>query len=457
MGYGTTSGTTAHLNTYIDTSFHALEKKFGKENTRLTATALKETVAMVYELVARLEISCDFLFREGIVFSGNAEETRELEKMAEASLEAGIPVTMPTDTSLNVPFEKCLSFPQQAQFHPMKYIYGLAAKFIEAGGLIMEEQRVTDIEGDDSPYLLLTEKAPLRAREVVYATHIPPGVNLLHFYCAPYRSYVLGMQLQEEDQYPESLVYDLQSPYHYLRTQQTDGKNYLILGGEDHKTGEGADPGQSFLRLENYARTHFGIRSVDFKWSAQYYVPADGLPYIGRLPGRTGPVYVATGFGGNGITFGSLSGKIISDLIIQGSSPYEELFRPGRVKPVAGFKNFLKENAQVIKHFITDRIVTGELQNLAELDRGEATIVNYQDKKLAMYKNAAGEIMALSPVCPHAKCFVQWNPAETSWDCPCHGSRFSPQGDVLTGPAVTGLERVDTRGPEFREHKKPGQ
>lgn len=441
LGFGTTSGTTAHLNTYIDTYWHVLEKKFGKDGARLTANAVKEAVTLAHELADRHDIVCDFMFRDGFVFSSTPEESAQLDEMAEAAGRAGIPVNFSPEIPFPAPFKKCLVFPRQAQFHPMKYLYGLAGRFLEAGGAILENHRVTDIKGQDNYYFLQTAAAPVRARRVVYATHLPPGVNLLHFYCAPYRSYVLGLQLENGDEYPGSLLYDMQEPYHYIRTQHIEGKNYLMLGGADHKTGEPADPRNPFEQLEDYARKLFRVKSVDFRWSSQYYVPADGLPYIGHLPGKIGPVYVATGFGGNGITFGSLAAKILSDLIVRGSSPYEDLFRPGRVKPVAGFKNFVKENSQVIKHFIADRIVPAELESLAELAPGEAMITNYKDRKLAVYRDPAGEIRALDPVCPHAKCFVQWNKAENSWDCPCHGSRFSPDGRVLTGPAVSELNR----------------
>ncbi|HYH57503.1 MAG TPA: FAD-dependent oxidoreductase, partial [Anseongella sp.] len=249
----------------------------------------------------------------------------------------------------------------------------------------------------------------------------------------------LGLEVSGE-QCPAGLVYDMKEPYHYFRTHKVNGKNYLIVGGEDHKTGEaGTD---AFSRLEAYVKTRFNVRSIDFKWSSQYYEPADGLPYIGRLPGSSEALYVATGFSGNGMTFGSLAGRILADMIVKGNSPYQELFNPSRIKPVAGFKNFIKENTNVIKHFIADRIAPVELENLAELNPGEAMIINYKSRKLAVYKNPQGEVFALDPVCPHAKCFVQWNSAEASWDCPCHGSRFSPEGEVLTGPAHSGLDRL---------------
>lgn len=441
LGFGTTSGTTAHLNTYIDTPSHILEKKFGKEEARLVADGTKEAVALVNRLVSEGRIECDFGYRDGLVFSTTAEETEELEEMARASERAGLPVRFTEESPLPLPFHKCLIFPEQARFHPMKYLYGLAAMFINSGGLILENHRVGEVREYGSHYLLDTNGPDIRARKKVYATHLPPGINLLHFYCAPYRSYVLGVRLRSPEDYPDLLVYDLKEPYHYFRTQRIGDHDYLLVGGADHKTGETAnDP---FGQLERYVTENLPVRSVDFRWSSQYYVPADGLPYIGQLPGKKGPVYVATGFGGNGITFGSLAGKILSDLIVTGTSPYEKLFRPDRIKPVAGFANFVRENTQVIGHFFGDRIVPEELESLGELAPGEARITTYRGRKLAVCRNNAGEIRALEPQCPHAKCFVQWNDIEKSWDCPCHGSRFSPEGAVLTGPAFTGLKRID--------------
>lgn len=445
LGYGTTSGTTAHLNTIIDTPYYKLEKDFGNDVTRLVAAAVKEAIAIVRGLVEIYRIACDFEYVKGYVFSENAEETSELKKIAEAAQRAGITADYTEEMPLSIPFNRCLSFPGQARFHPMKYLYALATEFIKAGGVISERNRVTEVEERDNHCDLQTEKEAVRSRKVVYATHIPPGINLLHFYCAPYRSYVLGLQLSEEKQYPEGLVYDMKKFYHYFRTHRINGKRYLIAGGEDHKTGSAEDAEASFSTLETYVRTYFDVRSIDFKWSSQYYASADGLPYIGRLPGTTSSIYVATGFNGNGMIFGSLSGKILADIITKGSSPYEKLFNPKRVKPVAGFKNFVNETAGVIKHFIGDRITPIRLENLAELKSEEAKIVNYKDRKLAVYKSPDGEIKALNPVCPHAKCFVQWNNAETSWDCPCHGSRFSLEGEVLTGPAFSGLQVINEK------------
>jgi len=263
----------------------------------------------------------------------------------------------------------------------------------------------------------------------------------LHFECAPYRSYALAARLSDNE-YPQHLAYDMKEPYHYFKTQKIDGKDYLILGGDDHKTGHG-DPDASFRSLENYLNEHYKVASVGFRWSAQYFVAADGLPYIGKLPGFDNDVYVATGFGGNGIILGSISAKIICDLILGIENKYADLFSPSRIKPVAGFTDFVKENADVAYHFIKDRFRAKDIDSLNDIEPDSGTIIEYQHHKLAVYKDAAGEIHALNPVCTHARCIVNWNNSEKSWDCPCHGARYDINGNVLNGPAVKGLEKVE--------------
>jgi hypothetical protein len=276
----------------------------------------------------------------------------------------------------------------------------------------------------------------------VWATHIPPGINLLHFRNGPYRSYVIGVTLKNEAQYPEGLVYDHGDPYHYYRTLEMDGQKYLVAGGRDHKTGHEENTDAVFTELEAYVRGHFAVDSVPFKWSSQFYEPADGLPYIGLLPGGHDGEYCATGFSGDGQTLGTLSGVVISDLITKGSSPYEDLFRPSRIKPIAGFTEFVKENADVVKRFVADRFAYDKIEEMAEIAPGEGRLVNYEGEKLAVYKNEQGLVHAVSPVCKHAKCIVAWNSSEKSWDCPCHGARYAPTGEVLTGPAREGLDVV---------------
>ncbi len=282
----------------------------------------------------------------------------------------------------------------------------------------------------------------MRATDIVYATHIPPGVNLLHFRCAPYRSYAMAVTLND-DNYPEDLAYDMYDPYHYFRTQVIDDKKYLVYGGEDHKTAHEENTRHCFERLEAYLRKSYDVEQVVFRWSSQYFEPTDGLPYIGHLPGNAEHQFVATGFSGNGITLGTLSGILLRDLITNIPHPLHKTFNPNRIKPVAGFVEFVKESADVVGILAKSVFPGKKLTELADLANEEARIVKYEGERVAIYKDEHGNIHAVNPACTHVKCTVNWNNAEKSWDCPCHGSRFTCDGEVLTAPARKNLSLVD--------------
>jgi hypothetical protein len=235
-------------------------------------------------------------------------------------------------------------------------------------------------------------------------------------------------------------------PYHYYRTQEIDGEKYLIIGGEDHKTAHEENTNACFNDLIAHTRKYFDIKEITHHWSSQYFEPSDGLAYIGHLPGNPENVYVATGYGGNGITYSHIAAITLSDIITKGHSEFADLFSPGRIKPVAGFAAFVQENADVVKEFVARRIAVEKIDGLSDLAKGEAKVVKYEGETLAIYKDENGGIHALNPVCTHAKCVVGWNRAEKTWDCPCHGARYDISGEVLTGPARRGLEKVELEG-----------
>jgi nitrite reductase/ring-hydroxylating ferredoxin subunit len=248
----------------------------------------------------------------------------------------------------------------------------------------------------------------------------------------------------EEGQYPEALAYDMHDPYHYYRTQEIDGELYFIAGGEDHKTGHEANTQNCFRKLEAHVKQYFKVKRIINRWSSQYFEPTDGLPYIGHLPGHEGNVYVATGYGGNGMIYSGVAALTLTDLIAKGKSEYEELFDPNRIKIMAGFNNFVKEAADVVGHLAKKAIVPAEkLSELAGIAAGEAAVVKYEGHTIAVYKDEEGNIHALNSACTHIKCEVAWNNAEKTWDCPCHGSRFSYTGEMLTAPARKDLTPVE--------------
>jgi Rieske Fe-S protein len=353
-----------------------------------------------------------------------------------------------------VAYRKVLKIENQGKFHPLRYIQKMAEVFEKEGGVIIESCRVTNVhKAENGLSEVESTNGTLSAGHVVFATHIPIGVNLIHFRCAAYRSYAMAVKLEDES-YPTSLIYDMYDPYHYYRTQNIDGQNYLIVGGDDHRTGEETNTNGCFLKLESHIRSHFNVAQVVSQWSSQYFEPADGLPYIGHLPGNPENVLVATGYGGNGITYSHLAAITLRGIILNEKTAYEDLFRPGRLKPVAGFTEFVKHNAEVVKSFVGRWFGIDKLHESAELAHGDAMLVKYEGESLGLYKDEDGVLHAVNPACTHVKCAVAWNAAEKSWDCPCHGARYSVDGEVLTGPASRDLEKIEIRSLVEKEENK---
>ena len=440
--FGTTGGTTAHLNSFFDTSYDQVQSDFGEDNAQLLARAASQSLALFEKHVKEYAIDCNYETKDGYVFAQTDEQVEELGKMYDASKEAGVKINYSDTIPVSEQFKKAIVYPGQAQLHPTRYVHALAKEFEKAGGIILQNCLIDKFEEKDDILEIESSQGTLSARKLIYATHIPPGVNLLHFRCAPYRSYAVAVLLKDQN-YPEGLAYDMYDPYHYYRTQIVDGKKYLIAGGEDHKTAHIKNTDSCFTHLESHLRKIFEVESIAYKWSSQYFEPADGLAYIGHIPANPENVFVATGFGGNGITYSHIAALTLSELITTGNSEFADLFNPGRVKPVAGFTNFVKENVDVVKEFFKKRFSPSTLHEVADLAHGEARLVKYEGESIALYKDEGGKLHAIDPVCPHAKCMVDWNSTEKSWDCPCHGSRFSYDGALLTGPARRGLDPIE--------------
>ena len=440
--FGTTGGTTAHINTLLDVPYSTIEKNFNKEKSRLMAASIKEAVSTIQDNVKKYNIDCGFKTASAILFAQDDKQKDELQKISEATNEAGVKNDFINEISIPINFLKAIQVPGQAKFNPVRYVHALAKQFEKAGGTIVQHCRVVSAaEGDNVQ--IETSRGKCKARFLIYATHIPPGVNLLHFRCIPYRSYAMAVTLKNNS-YPDDLVYDMYDPYHYYRTQEVDGEKYFIAGGYDHKTAHEDNQEYRFLKLESHIREHFDVDKIGYKWSSQFYESPDGLPYIGQLPGHE-KIYVATGYGGNGMPYSHVAALSLKRTICGEENPYQELYDPNRLKPVAGFSNFVSHNADVVKQFVSKFFSGEELKELSELATNEGKIVKFKDEKLAIFKNGNGAVHALSPICTHVGCEVKWNNAEQSWDCPCHGARYSYDGSVMTGPAVKNLAKINVR------------
>lgn len=449
IGFGTTGGTTAHLNSFMEAPFTQLIKNFGEDNTRLVAKAARRALELIKKHVDEYKIDCGHKEVPGYIYAQDEKQVKELDEIIEGFEKMGVEVSVTNTIPVKMSFEKAIEIPGQAQFHPTRYIYSLVKEFEKIGGVLMENCRVTGVEETEMLEISSSQGA-IKAKNLIYATHIPPGVNLLHFRCAPYRSYVIAVKLKNDNDYPQGLAYDMYDPYHYFRTQEVDGQQYLIAGGEDHKTAHEDNTEACFTKLEAYVRKFYNIEEVAFRWSSQYFDSVDGLAYIGHLPGHPQNMFVATGYGGIGMTNSHIAAMTLTDLIVSGKSEFEHLFNPNRLKPVAGFNNFVKEAADVVSNLIGGIFSKEKLGELVELARGEAKVVKYEGHALALYKDEEGQLHAVNSACTHIKCTVGWNTAEKSWDCPCHGSRFSYDGTVLTAPARKDLEVIHME--ELAEH-----
>ena len=440
VGKGETGKTTAHLTEALDTRYHVLISRFGAGGARQAAEGQRLAIDQIATFARDLQIPCDFRRVPGYLYADSPEQLPELEEEARAveklRLNAGLTDIVP----LPFPVLRGLRFENQATIHPRVYLNGLLEAFTRDGGLVFEETQVVGIEESNGTCRVNTDHGVVTARDVIVAAHVPISNRfLLHTKLAAYRTYAVAFEQPEPGE--DALFWDLADPYHYTRGQKVNGKNYVIVGGDDHKVGEDEDTAVPFIHLENYVRAKFGVEvaPTDYRWSGQIIVPVDGLPLIGKNSAST-HVYVASGYSGNGMTNGTLAAMVIADQIVLGQSRFTQLFDPTRIKPIASAKLFIAENADFPKHLIQDRMPHPGPEALPTIPAGEGQVLSFRGQRLAVYRNANGELSALSPVCTHLGCLVHWNSTEKSWDCPCHGSRFDPHGRVLNGPAVTALE-----------------
>jgi glycine/D-amino acid oxidase-like deaminating enzyme/nitrite reductase/ring-hydroxylating ferredoxin subunit len=457
IGAGETGLTSAHLTSAIDQRYRSVMGKFGSDGARAVFQSQQSAISRIESFVNELRIDCRFERVPGYLYAEDKEGLDQIEQEGAACEQLGIPAHLTDTVPLPFPVLKALRFADQGQLHPLRYLRGLADSLFDAGGLIFEESPVVEVE-EGEPCRVVTADGVVVADHVVVAAHVPISNRVfLHTKIAAYRTYVLAVRLDQLG--PAGLFWDTKDPYHYLRTYRTpDGDHLLIAGGEDHKVGQEQDPTGCFDRLEEYLRPRFGKRPVEYQWSGQIIEPVDGLPYIGRnaLSSR---IYVATGYAGQGLTSGTLAAMILSDEIRGVPNPHANLYDATRIKPLAAAKEFVRENVDFPAHLVKDRLRRHD-HAAANLPPGEGAVLTLGRERVAVYRNQAGELLALSPVCTHLGCLVGWNSAEKSWDCPCHGSRYDPTGQVLNGPAVTPLQARDlpltpARAAKEQEEEEP--
>jgi glycine/D-amino acid oxidase-like deaminating enzyme/nitrite reductase/ring-hydroxylating ferredoxin subunit len=440
VGTGETGNTTAHITEALDARYHYIKRHYSKEEARLVADASRASLEKIAELVSRYSIACRFQRVPGYLYTEKRKHVAELKNEASAAREAGLDAQWVTEVPLPFETRGAVLWPNQAQFHPREYVTALARHAVAAGAQIFESTFVTRVEKGR----VETEHGTVTAEHVFMATNVPiGGFTHVHVKAAAYRSY--AMAFAETGTHPDGLFWDTADPYHYNRWQETSEGTFLITGGEDHRTGEEEDTDGCFDRLAAYTRQYFGDRKERFRWSGQIIEPHGGLPLIG---GSSTEVYVSTGYAGQGMTFGTLGAMLVSDLILGVENPWADVFSPMRNRPHMTTREFITENVHFPAHLLADRLTTADVEarTTDAVAPGEGKILKVDGRKVAAYRDDQGALHCLSPVCTHMKCDVAWNGAERTWDCPCHGSRFTPTGDVLNGPAHEPLEKLEDVG-----------
>lgn len=454
LAAGETGNTTAHLSNAIDDRFTEIERLHGQEGARLAAESHGAAIDRIESIAREEGIDCDFERCDGYLFQPPGEAPEQLRKELEAAQRAGLADVemLPRAPLPHYDTGPCLRFPRQGQFHPLKYLKGLAEVIRERGGAIYHATYAKEIEG--GPWAKVTTRAGqvIHTRAVVVATNSPIiDLVAIHTKQAPYHTYVIGLAVPKGS-IPHGLYWDTQDPYHYVRLWSGQSGNdthdvgedqeVLIVGGEDHKAGQADDANARFDRLANWTRERFpNAGEVLFRWSGQVQETLDGLAYIGRNPADQPNLYIATGDSGMGMTHGTIAGMLLTDLIMERLNPWAELYSPAR-KPVKAAWEYAKENLNVARQY-TDWLTGGDVSSEAEIAPGSGAILRSGLSKIAAYRDEQGILHKCSAVCTHLGCIVAWNDAAKTWDCPCHGSRFRPEGQVLDGPALKDLEPVE--------------
>jgi glycine/D-amino acid oxidase-like deaminating enzyme/nitrite reductase/ring-hydroxylating ferredoxin subunit len=452
IGGGETCRTTAHLSWALDDRFYELEKVHGEEGSRLAAESHMAAVNRIEQVVQLEEIDCDFERLDGYLFSGVHEDRKQLDEELEAAHRAGLIDVRRVERAPIPDYETgpALLFPNQGQFHPMKYLAGLARAIEKHGGAIHCYSHVMSIKGGSPASVTTADGYGVTAGAVCVCTNAAiSDYALTHARQAPYRTYVVAFAIPRGALVP-ALYWDNPDPYHYVRLARipdaeatpTKGSvvhDALIVGGEDEKTGQHHDMEERWRCLEQWTRHRFPVREVLHRWSGQVLEPADYMAWIGRDPGGEENVYIASGDSGHGMTHGTIAGILLTDLVLGRDNPWEKLYDPKRLRVSASSAlEFAKENINVAAQYL-DYLKPSEVSNLDDIPVGEGRVIRRGRKRVAVYRDESGTLHEKSAVCTHMGCVVSWNPGEKSWDCPCHGSRFDPHGKVLNGPAVEGL------------------
>lgn len=445
LGLGETGLTSAHLSDAIDDRYFNLQKVHGTEGAKLAAESHAAAISLIEQIQAQEGIECEFKYADGYLFLDPKHDVNYLMQELKATHEVGMSGVKLLPRAPVALFDSgpCLHFPRQAQFHPMKYLDGLAYRLRDMGVQILTHSEVVEVKGGKEAYVRTSQGFKVTCANIVVATNTPINDRVvIHTKNHAYRSYIIGVPVPHE-KVQDVLLWDTADPYHYVRfvKDPATDEDILLVGGEDHRTGQDSDPDHHFENLRRWVERHLDIHArVVTRWSGQIMETLDGLAYIGRNPMDEHNVYIITGDSGHGLTHGTLGGILIRDLITGVDNPWAKIYDPSRV-PVRTLGTYVKEAAQSTIPY-GDWLSDGDVDSSDQIEAGEGAVIRDGFGKTAVYKDELQRLHCFSAVCPHLGGIVRWNSSEKTWDCPCHGSRFDRFGQVINGPAISALSPV---------------
>jgi len=441
VGTGVTGHTTAKVSSLHGLTYARLRSRLGEDAARIYGAANERGIALLEELAREHSIACDWRRRSNYTYAVSGEDREKVEEETGAALAAGLPAMFVEDVPLPFPTQGAVRFNDQAEFQPYVFLTRLADALVAGGCRVFERTRALGLH-DGAPCRVETDSGTITADHVVIANHFPfTDRALLFARMHPERSYCIAARVEGAP--PNGMFISASSPTRSIRSHPVEGEELLLVGGEGHKVGQGGDHGERYRTLAAFAADNWRVDEVLYRWSSQDNMPADGVPFVGKLTPRSRASYTATGFLKWGLAMSAASGAMLRDAILGRENEWLSLFDPNRLNALASAQDLVTENANVAFHFVADRLFNRSADSSAGLAPGEGKVVSRHGRQVAVSKDEGGSVHAVSARCTHLGCIVSWNDAERSWDCPCHGSRFSPDGSVLEGPAVHDLDPRD--------------
>lgn len=438
---GTSGHTTAKITSQHGLIYDNMISQIGAKKTKQYAQSNEEAIKLIAGIIEENNIDCNFEWQDAYVFTQSDDYVEQIKKETEAAQILGIDASYVEKPPLPFPVKASVRFGEQAQFHPRKYLLKMAEYIDGEDNYIFENTKAVGIEEGEQNTVVAENGKKVAASKIIIATLFPFS-NFRGLYFSKIfqeRSYIVAVRAKSK--FPGGVYISAEEPTQSLRSQPYNGGEIILVAGEHHKTGHGKDENTHYKNLIDFANQNFDVEEILYRWSAQDCTTADSIPYIGNITPDHPDIYVATGFKKWGMTTSAVSAMVLRDTIVRGESSRAEVYDPSRTMDAGSILAFIKQNFDVATNLVSGKLSSGTSNGSIENEEGK--IIKIAGRKIGAYKDEDGKLHFVNTTCTHMGCELRWNDAEKTWDCPCHGSRFSPTGKVIDGPAFKPLEKIE--------------